>query len=163
MFSSKKSGAAAAAETTIIAKGVNLRGDVCFAGSLYLEGCIEGSVVTADKDDQSVFTLSNQGRVVGEIRVAHVVIDGTVEGDIHCSERLELAANAKVHGDVHYNVLEMAAGAKVTGRMIHEDEPVARQLTGPAAASADAGDVGADANDSDADPDGDLARASAGA
>lgn len=141
MFSSKKTGADAAAETTIIAKGVSLRGDVCFAGSLYLEGSIEGSLTTAKGDDRSVFTLSDQGRVVGEIRAAHVVIDGTVEGDIHSAERLELAANAMVHGDVHYKVLEMAAGAKVTGRMIHEDEPVARQLTGPSASTEADADV----------------------
>lgn len=139
MFSNKKTDAAAA-ETTIIARGVTLRGDVSFAGSLYLEGCIEGSLATASDDDRSVFTLSAQGRVTGEIRVAHVVIDGTVEGNIHCGERLELAANALVHGDVYYKVLEMAAGAKVTGRMIHEDEPVARRLTGPDA-STEAGEA----------------------
>ncbi|MDN5925368.1 MAG: polymer-forming cytoskeletal protein [Xanthomonadales bacterium] len=146
MFNNKKAGAEAAAETTIIAKGVSLRGDVSFCGNLYLEGSIEGSLRAADEGHHAVFTLSNQGRVVGEIRVAHVVIDGTVEGDIFCTERLELAANAMIHGDVHYKVLEMAAGARVTGRMIHEDETVARQLTGPSAV-ADAQAAAADDDD----------------
>lgn len=117
------------AETSLIARGTAIRGDVEFAGALHVDGSIDG-VVLADATGGAVFTLSEQGRVCGEIRVPNAVINGTVKGDIHAAERLELAAQARIEGDVHYNVLEMAAGAQVNGRMVHEtDTP--RQLPRP--------------------------------
>ncbi len=113
--------------TTIIARGVVVRGDVHFSGSLHLEGRIEGTV-SADAETNALFTLSESGSVCGEVQVPRAVINGEVEGNIHCSEAVELAAAAKIKGDVHYKVLEMAAGAAVNGRMVHETQAPA-QLT----------------------------------
>lgn len=123
------------AETSLIARGTAIRGDVEFAGALHLDGSIEGAVL-ADAEGGAVFTLSEQGQVSGEIRVPNAVINGTVKGNIHAAERLELAAQARIEGDVHYKVLEMAAGAQVNGRMVHEtDAP--RQLPRPQEAELD--------------------------
>ena len=118
-----------AADTSLIAHGTVITGDVHFSGALHLDGRIDGSV-QADSDDGAVFTLSEQGHVNGEIRVPNAVINGEVKGDIHTGARLELAARARVAGDVHYRILEMAAGASVNGRMVHQtDTP--RQLPRP--------------------------------
>ena len=104
-------------DTSLIARGTQIRGDVRFSGSLHLDGRIEGSVL-ADEDG-AVFTLSEHGIVQGEIRVPHAIINGQVHGDVHVAERLELAPEARITGDVHYHTLEMAAGAQVNGRMSH--------------------------------------------
>ncbi|KGI76763.1 bactofilin family protein [Oleiagrimonas soli] len=114
-------------DTSLIASGTRIKGDVHFSGALHLDGVIEGSV-SADTDSNAVFTLSEQGRVTGEIHVPHAVINGIVKGNIHAGERLELAAQACVEGDVHYRVLEMAAGAQINGRMVHQKESP-RQIT----------------------------------
>lgn len=119
----------AANETSLIASGTVIQGDIRFNGTLHLDGHVEGSVL-ADPDGGAVFTLSELGQVIGEVRVANAVINGHVKGDIHAYERLELAANARIEGDVHYRVLEMAAGAQVNGRMVHAAE-APRQLTPP--------------------------------
>lgn len=118
-----------AGDTSLIASGTTVKGDVHFSGTLHLDGAIEGSI-RAESDSNAVFTLSEQGQVSGEIHVPHAVINGNVKGDIHAAERLELAAQACVEGDVHYRVLEMAAGAQVNGRMVHQKE-APRQLSGP--------------------------------
>ena len=47
------------------------------------------------------------------------MINGNVEGDIHATERLELAERSVVDGDVYYNLIEMAVGAKVNGGLRH--------------------------------------------
>lgn len=118
-------------DTSLIARGTSITGDVYFGGALHVDGCIEGAVL-AEADSQAVFTLSAEGEVSGEVWVPNAVINGVVKGSIHASTRLELAAQARVDGDVHYLVLEMAAGAEVNGRMVHQGkEP--RQLTGPEA------------------------------
>jgi cytoskeletal protein CcmA (bactofilin family) len=118
------------AETSLIAHGTIIRGDVRFTGTLHLDGRIEGSVL--GEGPHAVFTLSEHGHVQGEVRVPHAMINGQVTGDIYASERLELAPQARVVGDVRYNSLEMAAGAQVNGRMAHQGEDHApRELPSP--------------------------------
>jgi cytoskeletal protein CcmA (bactofilin family) len=116
-------------DTSLIARGTVIRGDLRFSGALHLDGRIEGAVLAESED--AVFTLSEQGQVQGDIHVPHAIINGTVQGDIHAGERLELAPLARITGDVHYRTLEMAAGAQVNGRMSHRVEPAARELPAP--------------------------------
>lgn len=119
---------------TLVGPRAVIRGDINFSGGLYVEGTIYGKVV-ADDGSAAVLTLSEDGRIEGEVRAPVVVISGTMTGDVHASERVELAANARVQGNIHYKVVEMAAGAMITGRLIHAEAPLA-QITGPSAESA---------------------------
>jgi cytoskeletal protein CcmA (bactofilin family) len=129
MFSSnrKHTPPASGATTSLIARGVTVRGDVHFSGALHLDGTVEGSI-HADPGSDGVLTVSETGHVTGRIEVPHAVINGGVTGDIDVAERLELASLARVEGDVHYQVLEMAAGAQVNGKMIHRAPVTVRQL-----------------------------------
>ena len=134
MFGSeKRSSRSMSAITTLVAEGTTIRGDIEFDGGLHMDGSVEGSITA--KSPQAVLTLSDKGRVSGEIRTPNAVINGQVKGDIIVSERLELAANARIDGNVYYKVLEMAAGAQLSGKMIYQAEPP-RQLSGPGAKAA---------------------------
>lgn len=123
------------AATSLISRGVTIRGDVQFSGTLHLDGVVEGSV-HADAGSDGVLTISETGRVIGRVEVPHAVINGGVTGDIDVSERLELAPLARIDGDVQYQVLEMAAGAQVNGKMIHRAPATVRQLAQAAIAAA---------------------------
>jgi len=116
-------------DTSLIARGTVIQGDLRFSGALHLDGRIEGAVLGEGPD--AVFTLSESGQVQGDIRVPHAIINGHVQGDIHIEERLELAPQARIHGDVHYKTLEMAAGAQVNGRMSHRTGDSPRELPAP--------------------------------
>ncbi|MFC4525022.1 polymer-forming cytoskeletal protein [Dyella halodurans] len=116
-------------DTSLIARGTVIRGDVRFSGALHLDGRIEGTVLADEAN--AVFTLSENGVVQGEIRVPHAIINGEVLGDIHAGERLELAPQARITGDVNYQTLEMAAGAQVNGRMSHHGVEMTRELPAP--------------------------------
>jgi cytoskeletal protein CcmA (bactofilin family) len=125
MFSNNRKNQApsvGAIATSLIARGMTLRGDVQFSGTLHLDGTVEGSI-HADAGGDGVLTISETGRVIGRIEVPHAVINGGVTGDIDVAERLELAPLARIDGDVQYQVLEMAAGAQVNGKMIHRAHP----------------------------------------
>ena len=117
-------------ETSLIARGTVIRGDLRFSGALHLDGRIEGTVLA--EGDDAMFTLSEHGEVHGEIRVPHAVINGHVTGDVQVSARLELAPNARIDGDLRYHTLEMAAGAQVNGHMARQAEPAQRALAAPA-------------------------------
>lgn len=107
---------------TLIGSNTIIRGDVMFSGGLHVDGRIEGSVVAAP-EAAALVMLSEKGVIEGEVRAPHVVINGQIRGDIIASERVELAAQARVDGNIYYKLLEMAAGAQVNGRIVREDEP----------------------------------------
>jgi len=116
-------------ETSLIARGTSIRGDVRFSGALHLDGRIEGSVI--GEGENAMFTLSEHGQVHGEIHVPQAVINGHVTGDVHVSVRLELAPLARIDGDLRYHTLEMAAGAQVNGRISRQAEEAQRNLPSP--------------------------------
>jgi len=127
----------ASATTSLVAPGTRVNGDVSFTGTLHVCGTIEGSISVND-GSEGMIVLSAEGTVSGMISVPVVAIDGHVIGDIHATERLELAAQARIEGDVYYRSLEMAAGAQVNGRMVHCEE-APRRLSGPQTESPVAG------------------------
>jgi cytoskeletal protein CcmA (bactofilin family) len=103
--------------TTLVGTGTTVVGDVRFAGGLHLEGRVEGNIEATDGEAR--LDISEQGRVKGEIHVGTVIVNGAVEGDIYADRRLVLGTQAHIDGNVYYNVLEMAAGAAVNGKLIH--------------------------------------------
>ena len=106
---------------TLIAQGVEIKGDVKFEGGLHLDGKIVGNAV-AENGGNSVFIVSDKGRVEGDISVSFAIINGEVIGNVYASEKLELSGKARITGNVHYSLLEMASGAEVNGKMVHESE-----------------------------------------
>ena len=128
-FDRKSSARPSVPVDTLIGTKVTIRGDITFSGGLHVDGTVIGAV-TADTGGASMLVLSERGRIEGEVHAPHVVVNGVIEGDIHASEKVELAANARVTGNIHYRLLEMAAGAEVNGRMVRVDT-TPRQLTGP--------------------------------
>lgn len=116
-------------ETSLIARGTVIRGDLRFSGALHLDGRIEGTVL--GEGDDAMFTLSEHGQVHGEIHVPQAVINGHVTGDVNVSVRLELAPQARIDGDLRYHTLEMAAGAQVNGRISRQVEEAQRELPAP--------------------------------
>ncbi len=109
---------------TLIGPQVTIHGDLVFSGGLYVEGRIHGKVL-AEEGSPAVLTLAEQGRIEGEVQVPVVILNGELHGDVYASERVELAAKARVLGNVHYKVVEMRAGATLTGRLIHVDAETA--------------------------------------
>ena len=108
----------ASGRTTLISPGTSVRGDITFSGHLDIEGEVTGSI-QAEPGQEAILRIVEDGRVSGEVKVPHAMINGKVEGDIHATERLELAERAVVDGDVYYNLIEMAVGAKVNGGLRH--------------------------------------------
>lgn len=113
---------------TLVGQATEITGDVKFTGGLHVDGTIKGNVY-ADNDGHSMLSLSEQGTIEGEVKVPFVVINGVVIGDVNGSEHVELQSRARVAGNVYYNLIEMAIGAEVNGKLVHspvnEEMPLA--------------------------------------
>ena len=118
MFKSKQPNKPQNRIDSLIGLGTRVEGNVTFKGGLRVDGEITGNV-TAQPDQPSTLVLSERARIDGEIRVSHLVVNGTVNGPVYATEFLELQPNSRVKGDVHYSVLEIHLGAVVEGRLVH--------------------------------------------
>lgn len=118
----KKGKTVSARVDTIVGQQTQVDGDLHFTGGLHVDGRVRGNVI-AGEGSTSVLTVSEHGSIEGDVRVPNVILNGSVTGDVHSSERIELAAKARVTGDVHYNLLEMAMGAEVNGSLLHQNDP----------------------------------------
>ena len=113
--------------TTVIGSGTVVHGGLTFTGGLHLDGEIHGDVIADSECKNSTLTVSDQAMIVGDVRVANLIVNGSIDGDINSTSLLELAENARVSGEIHYQQLEMAMGASVAGGMVHlSDDDVAQ-------------------------------------
>ena len=103
---------------TLIGAGTRIEGDLRFEGGCHIDGVVHGGVV-ADRDPEAFLSISEDGRVEGSVRVPRVMLHGTVQGDVYVSELVELGPTARVVGNLHYELIEMAAGAEINGQLIH--------------------------------------------
>ena len=107
---------------SLVGRNTELQGDIRFSGGLHVDGVLKGNVIS-ETGSASVLTLSEHGTIEGEVKVPNVILNGVVVGDVHASEHVELAPNARVTGNVYYSLIEMAMGAEVNGSLVHKAEP----------------------------------------
>lgn len=107
---------------TIIGQGTQIKGDMVFSGTMYVEGQIEGSVVAANEKD--TLSVIKTGKINGSIKAGNLVISGEVEGDIRATGKIEVAASARINGNIHYTNIEMEAGSQVNGQLIYQGSDV---------------------------------------
>lgn len=113
---------------SLVGQHTQVQGDLKFNGGLHIDGTIKGNVM-ADNDERAMLSLSEQGTIEGEVRVPYVVLNGVVIGDVRSGQHVELSSKARVTGNVYYNLIEMAVGAEVNGKLVHspatDEMPVA--------------------------------------
>lgn len=123
MFSNKKAKRTTELDS-LVGENTRFVGDVHFSGGLHIDGTIKGNVIA--EGDDSHLTTSEKGRIEGNVHVHNIVLSGEVVGDVYALTHIELAPNARVTGNVYYNLIEMAGGAEVNGSLIHYDNKDAK-------------------------------------
>ena len=106
---------------TLVGPNSRVNGDLHFEGGCHIDGTVKGSV-SADLDSSSAVSISEDGGVEGSVNVSYVVLNGIVRGDVYANQRVELGSTARVIGNVYYNLIEMAIGAEINGKLIHQPE-----------------------------------------
>lgn len=104
---------------TLIGVRTELKGDIVFSGGLRIDGKVKGNI-TAKGDGSSTLVLSENAVVTGNITVPHVIVNGSIKGNVRSSERIELQPKSEITGDVYYKVIEMALGAAINGNLLRD-------------------------------------------
>jgi cytoskeletal protein CcmA (bactofilin family) len=104
---------------TLIGEGALIEGNLRFDGGCHIDGVVHGNV-RGGADGQACLSISERGRVLGNVEVPKVTLSGIVEGNVVVTEHAEFGPTARVTGDVYYNLIEIAAGAEINGKLIHQ-------------------------------------------
>ena len=107
------------AGTTLIARGTRVEGEIHFTGCLEIEGEVNGNIVADDQGEGAQVRIQNSGQVNGDVCAPVVIVNSLINGNVYSSSRVELASNAIVHGDVHYQIIEMVKGAQINGGLLY--------------------------------------------
>jgi cytoskeletal protein CcmA (bactofilin family) len=106
---------------SLIGVGTCIEGNISFSGGLRIDGVVKGNVAAAPGATSSTLIVSEHATIEGEVNVAHLVINGTVQGRVVVTETLEMESKAKIIGDVNYSLIEMHQGAIIEGHLLHRD------------------------------------------
>ena len=106
---------------TIVGPNTQINGDVQFAGWCHVDGTVNGNV-TADPESNAQLSVSEDANIDGGVTVPNVRLNGIVRGDVFAHQRVELGPTARVIGNVYYNLIEMAIGAEINGKLVHQPE-----------------------------------------
>lgn len=105
------------AVASLVAEGVQIRGDLLATADLHLDGAVEGDL-KADR-----LTIGESGSVSGNIQAESVEIRGRVRGSVS-ARRVCLLATARVDGDISHAELSIEVGARFEGRsLVFASEP----------------------------------------
>jgi cytoskeletal protein CcmA (bactofilin family) len=148
-----------------VGHGTTLTGETQFHAMLRVDGHLIGTVTS----EAGTLIIGTNGQVDANVVVAAAMINGTVNGDIVASEKLQLGRTARVMGNIHSPRLIVEEGAILEGscsmlkaRETQEEEAVAaavqyEQPTIPAVEEPD--DSAAYLTDDDDDEDEETAEA----
>lgn len=99
-------------ETTVIAAETQIKGELTFDGAARIIGRVEGKI-TAKGD----LHVDQRGQCKAQIEADNVQVDGTIEGDVNASHRVQLNAQGKIQGDIVAEKMVTAEGASITGHV----------------------------------------------
>lgn len=109
-----------------VGAGTVLTGETNFQAMLRVDGHLTGKVTS----DEGTLIVGSTGQVDANIDVATAMINGTVNGDVTATEKLELGRTARVVGDLNAPRLVVEDGAILEGscRMVQSKENLETRL-----------------------------------
>jgi len=106
----KKTGFGGDDNITLLARGVQLKGEIRVEGTVRIDGRLEGEIYTKGE-----VIIGEDGLVQGTIAAGTVVCSGRIKATVKAVERVQLLKTAILIGEVHTPVLMMEEGAKIQG------------------------------------------------
>jgi cytoskeletal protein CcmA (bactofilin family) len=103
--------ASAPIEQATIGRTLVIKGEISGAESLYIDGRIEGKISLPDNR----VTIGRNGSVQANITAREVVVMGKVNGNIDCSDRVDIRSEGSVTGDVSTVRISVEDGAVLKG------------------------------------------------
>lgn len=108
---------------TIIGPSVMVKGNFNSTGNIVINGILKGGVKTAG----NIF-IGDHANITADLEAKAATIGGEVRGNLKIKELLQVAAGAKIIGDVECALLSVESGAVINGKvMMSKDLPAEKK------------------------------------
>jgi cytoskeletal protein CcmA (bactofilin family) len=94
-----------------IGRTLYIKGEISGSEALYVDGRIEGKITMPE----SRVTIGRNGKVDASIQAKEVVVMGKVNGNIECSDRVDIRSEGSVNGDISTVRISVEDGAALKG------------------------------------------------
>ena len=125
-------------QAATIGAWVVIKGEVSGNEPLFIDGTVEGSINFLEHR----VTVGRSSRIRADIRAREVVVMGSVEGNIYCSDLLDVRADGSIQGHMITERIRIDDGASLKGTVeVHsakrssQSETVFHALAGSAKAA----------------------------
>jgi len=108
-----------------IGRTLTIKGEISGSEALYIDGRIEGKI----NMPESRVTIGRNGKVDASIQAREVVVMGKVNGNIQCSDRVDIRSEGSVTGDISTVRISVEDGAALKGGIQVHAEPKAQSQT----------------------------------
>lgn len=98
---------------------IEVKGELCGAEDLAIEGKFEGVIRLGDHN----LVVGKNAHVLASIKARSVRIEGTVQGDVLATEKVELASGSTLDGDIRAGRVVIADGARFRGSVDMDTPP----------------------------------------
>jgi cytoskeletal protein CcmA (bactofilin family) len=121
-------------EQATIGRTLVIKGEISGSESLFVDGRIEGKISVPENR----ITIGRNGSVQANISAREVVVMGKVNGNIECSDRVDIRSEGSVTGDVATQRISVEDGAVLKGGIevrsadLKHDKGQRESLTKPA-------------------------------
>lgn len=99
-------------QTSVCSQNANWQGTLKIEGSVRVNGQLSGEIEAKD----TVF-VAEAARVDAKVRANSVIIAGSFQGHVYCSERLEILSTGRLTGEVTTRSLVVHEGAIAEGQV----------------------------------------------
>lgn len=106
----KKSGYTDDGNITLLAKGVEMKGEIRVEGTVRIDGRLEGDVRTTGE-----VIVGEEGMVTGTITAGSLISSGRIKASVTATDRVQLFKTAILIGEVRSPIMIMEEGAKFQG------------------------------------------------
>jgi cytoskeletal protein CcmA (bactofilin family) len=105
----------------------------CWQGNLKIDGSVRiDGEVSGEIDARETVYVAESAKVDAKIRAARVIIAGDIQGEVNCSDRLEVMPTGRVRAQLTTRTLTVFEGAFIEGQ-VHMTRPEANAGSAPPA------------------------------
>jgi cytoskeletal protein CcmA (bactofilin family) len=98
--------------TSILGPTIQFKGELSADEDLIVRGRIEGSITHTQR-----LTIGREGKVIASVEAQMVIVEGTIEGDVHADKSVAVREHAQLTGNICAPSVVIQEGAKFTGHI----------------------------------------------
>jgi len=97
---------------TVVGPSVVVEGDFASEGNIIVKGTVSGSVKTS-----RLLTVEKGAKILASVKAGSAVVAGSIRGNVKVDDKLDLLETSQVAGDIICQVLSVAPGALLQGKV----------------------------------------------